>query len=414
MSKENKVLITEGHFRTMLSVCRSLAKKGILVYVVGDKETEALVSKYSYKKFVINSNASDFYEKLLDICFTERITCIFSHLEKTTFELYKLLNSQYATIDHISLVRPISILGEKIIEKDSVLDHVKDIVPVPFTTIIDMDKISKNQFIEVLNHYIKNYKKVILKSVSEIGKSYGPYNRFIVISQGMDIKNILYAPEFEKFILENRKLILQEYVNSGFGVGIGGFWYAGELVCGGGHRRVVQSHKLGGISLVAESFVHPLAYDIAVKIMKKLNYTGIGMVEFKISDDGNIYFMEINPRIWGTLPLYVYSGADIPYVAYTFFTTGQIPSSNAFENGKKMIFFYDYLMSLYTNYKKKQMNKLEFIKQFYLLLKYLLIAKEGSLQVSDYKPFLVNLLNILKSLFRTSLRRIFIWKNWKN
>lgn len=410
MVRENKVLITEGHFRTMLSVCRSLAKKGILVYVVGDKETEALVSKYSYKKFVINSNTSDFYEKLLDICFTESITCIFPHLEKTTFELYKLLNSQYTAVNHISLIRPISALGEKIIEKDIVLDHIKDIAPVPFTTIIDMDQTSKNQFIEILDYYIKHYKKVILKSVSEIGKSYGLYNRFIVISRDMDIKTILHAPEFEKFILENRKLILQEYINGGSGVAIGGFWHAGKLVCGGGHRRVVQSHKLGGISLVAESFIHPLAYDIAVKIMKKLNYTGIGMVEFKISDDGNIYFMEINPRVWGTLPLYVYSGADIPYVAYTFFTTGQILSSNTFKKGKKMIFFYDYLTALYTNYKKKEINKFEFIKQLFILLKYFLTIKEGSLQISDYKPFLVNLLNMLKYLFR----RVLLWKNWKN
>lgn len=35
----------------------------------------------------------------------------------------------------------------------------------------------------------------------------------------------------------------------------------------------------------------------AVKIMKHVQYVGAGTVEFLVTEDGNFYFIEVNPRI---------------------------------------------------------------------------------------------------------------------
>jgi predicted ATP-grasp superfamily ATP-dependent carboligase len=55
----------------------------------------------------------------------------------------------------------------------------------------------------------------------------------------------------------------------------------------------------------------PVLYDYAVRLLKALNWTGLAMVEFKVGASG-AKLMEINGRVWGSLPLAVYSGMDFP------------------------------------------------------------------------------------------------------
>ena len=45
--------------------------------------------------------------------------------------------------------------------------------------------------------------------------------------------------------------------------------------------------------------------------MRELRWTGLAMVEFRVGPRGPV-LMEINGRIWGSLPLAVKSGADFP------------------------------------------------------------------------------------------------------
>ncbi len=59
------------------------------------------------------------------------------------------------------------------------------------------------------------------------------------------------------------------------------------------HQKVVE---------MAPAFALPIETrqaicDAAVKIMKNVNYVGAGTVEFLVTDDGNFYFIEVNPRI---------------------------------------------------------------------------------------------------------------------
>ena len=55
----------------------------------------------------------------------------------------------------------------------------------------------------------------------------------------------------------------------------------------------------------------PALYDYAVRLLEALNWTGLAMVEFKVGQDG-AKLMEINGRVWGSLPLAVCSGMDFP------------------------------------------------------------------------------------------------------
>ena len=47
------------------------------------------------------------------------------------------------------------------------------------------------------------------------------------------------------------------------------------------------------------------------------------MVEFKVAEDsGDFWFIEINPRLWGSLPLAVSAGVNFPKIAIECAVTG--------------------------------------------------------------------------------------------
>ena len=55
----------------------------------------------------------------------------------------------------------------------------------------------------------------------------------------------------------------------------------------------------------------PTLYAYSTRLLAALEWTGLAMVEFKVGEDGP-KLMEINGRVWGSLPLAVKSGVDFP------------------------------------------------------------------------------------------------------
>lgn len=106
-------------------------------------------------------------------------------------------------------------------------------------------------------------------------------------------------------------VLLQEYY-AGVGVGV-------EMLVRGGHPLAVFQHRrlreypfTGGVSTFRESVaLDPLLYGHAARLLSALKWTGLAMVEFKVGDHGP-RLMEINGRVWGSLPLAVRSGMDFP------------------------------------------------------------------------------------------------------
>ncbi len=106
-------------------------------------------------------------------------------------------------------------------------------------------------------------------------------------------------------------VLLQEYVEgSGFGV---------ELLADAGrplailqHRRLHEVPLSGGRSALRESTeIDPELESYAVRILEALAWTGLAMVEFRLGPRGAA-LMEVNGRVWGSLPLAVRSGMDFP------------------------------------------------------------------------------------------------------
>ncbi|MEK7841470.1 MAG: ATP-grasp domain-containing protein, partial [Deltaproteobacteria bacterium] len=74
--------------------------------------------------------------------------------------------------------------------------------------------------------------------------------------------------------------------------------------------------------------------DIAISLLKSLNWVGVAMVEFRVdARDGKAKLMEINPRFWGSLQLAILSGMDFPYLLYKMAVDGDVEPVWDYETG---------------------------------------------------------------------------------
>ena len=118
------------------------------------------------------------------------------------------------------------------------------------------------------------------------------------------------AEQMESF--EGRcEVLLQEYY-PGEAHGVELLLHRGRPLAAFQHRRLREVPITGGASSFRESVaLDPELYDHSVRLLAALEWTGLAMVEFKVGREGP-KLMEINGRIWGSLPLAVKSGMDFP------------------------------------------------------------------------------------------------------
>lgn len=106
-------------------------------------------------------------------------------------------------------------------------------------------------------------------------------------------------------------VLLQEYY-PGEGHGVELLMHEGRPLAAFQHKRLREVPLNGGASAFREAVaLDPQLYEHAVRLLQALQWTGLAMVEFKVGQQGP-RLMEINGRVWGSLPLAVRSGMDFP------------------------------------------------------------------------------------------------------
>ena len=104
---------------------------------------------------------------------------------------------------------------------------------------------------------------------------------------------------------------------SGVGTGVEFLAKAGQIVFAFQHLRLHEPLKGGGSSYRTSIPLHTEMLDAAKKIVAGLDYSGVGMIEFRWNRETDDWiFVEINGRFWGSLPLALTSNADFPKFLY--------------------------------------------------------------------------------------------------
>ena len=143
--------------------------------------------------------------------------------------------------------------------------------------------------------------------------------------------HVAYAPDRASLMAQlatvpPEGVVLQERVK-GEGQGIGLLLHEGTPLAAFGHRRLREYPWTGGASACRESIAldEPL-YRVAVDILADLRWTGLAMAEFKVGPAGPT-LMEVNGRIWGSLPLAVRGGVDFPALLADLLICGRRPQA---------------------------------------------------------------------------------------
>lgn len=312
---KGNVLVTDGQMRSSLAVIRSLGKKDFNV-AVGEvtRFTTGFFSKYIKKKVIYPSPVNEekkFVECLLntvknndyDVLFPVADNCLKPIIEnRSEFDKY----TKIALPDNETFM--------KAYDKGNTLKiAIENNVPCP-KTYFSMEELYGG-------HDELKYPLIIKPRISS-------GSRGLKICHSLDDLISSYEILRQKF----GALIVQEYIPSGGELGVYTlFNFESEPKAVTVHQRIRSYPVSGGPSTLRKTIKNEISEDaieIAFKLLKAMNWSGVGMVEFRIDErDGSLKLMEVNPRFWGSLQLSILSGIDFPYLLYKLMIDGDVEPS---------------------------------------------------------------------------------------
>jgi predicted ATP-grasp superfamily ATP-dependent carboligase len=129
------------------------------------------------------------------------------------------------------------------------------------------------------------------------------------------------------------EFILQEYVR-GEGYGVSMLYNNGKLKASFSHKRLEEKLSTGGTSTVRIGVRNEMLEAWSKKILDHLSWNGVAMVEYKYDGERKKgWFIEVNPRFWGSLALPYYSGMDFPYLYYRILRDGDVDETFDYKEG---------------------------------------------------------------------------------
>jgi predicted ATP-grasp superfamily ATP-dependent carboligase len=122
------------------------------------------------------------------------------------------------------------------------------------------------------------------------------------------------------------RVLVQEY-RTGEAHGVELLTQEGRTLMAFQHRRLHEVPISGGASSLRVGVdLDPELLGHATRLTHELRWTGLAMVEFRVGADGPA-LMEVNGRIWGSLPLAVKSGVDFPLGLASLHLGSRVPGA---------------------------------------------------------------------------------------
>ncbi len=268
------VIVTDCMYRSSIAVIYSLHKLGEeIVAVTTDncKNPPAFYSRYPKECLVLPSEEADYLNELKNLC------CKYDR----------------------PVIFPVGVFTLNVISK-----HKKELDAVADFAVADTD------ILDALNDK-KQSKEIAKKAFICVPKKCDSFP--MVVKPFCGEKFGLKASERYRIVKNESELndalsffsdydnspIIEEYID-GYGVGvsvvIGNDGVERSAFC---HRRLSEYPACGGPSSCLVTFNDEEIMQKAINMLKLSGFVGIAMVEFKVSN-GNYFFLEVNPRIWGS------------------------------------------------------------------------------------------------------------------
>jgi predicted ATP-grasp superfamily ATP-dependent carboligase len=127
----------------------------------------------------------------------------------------------------------------------------------------------------------------------------------------------------EAYALETSRFPQLEERVDGEGWGVSVLYWHGQSIASFTHRRLREKIATGGTSTLREVAHHSGIEEVARRIFDRIGWHGLAMCEFKVCPEtGRFWFIEVNPRLWGSIALAISAGVEFPYLAWLCATQG--------------------------------------------------------------------------------------------
>ncbi len=392
-----KILLTDGGYKNTLAAVRALSLEGNSVYVIGGKFCLSNLSKYSNQGF--NHGSFGKFGSQLN---NEMLQEFCDYLEKNNFDLLIPVGGssvKFVSDNRIRLQKYVDfILPEQsrvnlAFDKKLSSELCKKLnINVPF-------EYKYNSIEEVQNNKQKIEFPVVIKSSNELQKF-----DTIYCKSYDDLINHLKLIEPIRLLKNFNFPIIQQRID-GPGQGYFGVFKNGDVIIDFMHERIRENPPAGGASSCAKSIYSDDLKIEGLKILKHLGWSGPAMIEFKRDKKTNkLFFIEINPKLWGSLDLAISSGVNIPLMILNLHAEKNLKKINSsYKLGLKYSWIFDGEIQHFLGKPSSF---------FSIILDFFNPRVKKNIIISDLKPTILSVGISLKSILRvlgdkTGLLRFF-------
>ena len=294
MIKLGKVLLTDGSYKHTLASAISLKKAGYEVHVMGRKTNVCRFSLFVDKFLVGNYFYEYKIDDLINLLKHEKYDVILAvsgksvkYLSKNSEVIHKYSKFIVSDIDTIECAL------DKISSSEIAAELLINTIPFAYSDSID----------DLYQKSLQLTFPLVLKSKDELKKSSVFY-----INDKSELKRSIcqYYAKYDFLPL------VQQYIE-GDGYGYFSLNIRGVPLLNFAHKRIREAPASGGVSSCAEYYEGSDVMEMGRKLMEKLKWNGLSMVEFKKEKStGKLFLMEINPKLWGSLDLAIECYANFP------------------------------------------------------------------------------------------------------
>lgn len=316
-----EVLVLGDDSRAALACVRSLGRRGVRV-VLGTQEQDGVARSSRYVSSVIrlpsnSGNLARWESRLQEIIMLRDFELIIPAAESTfvPIALKRALFSQGKFALPSTRAFDTSYYKEKTIELARELA-----VPVSETTVLytkaELSRIDATKL---------SFPLIAKPNVSKKWES--------GFRLDLAVKTVHRREEFETVISEmlNFSPVLLQNVFPGIGVGQEFLCRDGKILYAFQHERVHEPAGSGGSSLRKSVPLDLRMYECSKKILENLLWTGAVMIEYRYDPETKKFvLLEINGRLWGSLPLALAAGVDFPWGIYRLFTGEKVEHRNQY------------------------------------------------------------------------------------
>lgn len=301
--RSRRVLVTDAGLGSAVSIIRSLGSRGWHVIAAdADPGSPGFRSRYTAERLRYpppDANPDRVADRLVRAAHERRVELLIPVTDNVLLPLASA-RSRFPAACRLALPDERGLVATH--DKAGTLALARELgVPIPRTHVVD----DADAALEAARDL--GWPVVVKPAVSRSYRPGLPIESFAVRYAATPAELVALVADLEG----RTSVLVQEYVH-GEAHGVELLMDRGRPLAAFQHRRLREIPTTGGASSFRESVaLDPTLLEQATRLLAALTWTGLAMVEFKLTTDGP-RLMEVNGRVWGSLPLAVKSGMDFP------------------------------------------------------------------------------------------------------